>query len=62
MPVSPQTNRNSADHQHQHQHQYQHDQWISEVRNENLGHSLPDDPAGDGICRVDGYLMLNPLL
>ena len=43
-------------------HEYQHDQWIGEVRNQNLGHALPDDPAADGICRVDGYLVLNPLL
>jgi DinB superfamily len=42
-------------------HEYQHDQWIAEVRNQNLGHALPDDPTGDGLCRVDGYLMLNPL-
>ena len=42
-------------------HEYQHDQWIGEVRNQNLGHPLPDDPTADGICRVDGYLVLNPL-
>lgn len=42
-------------------HEYQHDQWIAEVRSRNLGHALPDDPEADAICRVDGYLMLNPL-
>ena len=25
-------------------HEYQHDQWIGEVRAENLGHALPPDP------------------
>lgn len=42
-------------------HEYQHDQWISEVRAQNLGHALPDDPDSDALCRVDGYLLLNPL-
>jgi uncharacterized damage-inducible protein DinB len=41
-------------------HEYQHDQWISEVRAENLGHALPPDPQSDGLGRVDGYLVLNP--
>ena len=41
-------------------HEYQHDQWISEVRAENLGHALPPDPTSDGLSRVDGYLVLNP--
>ncbi|ODU06165.1 MAG: hypothetical protein ABS81_05520 [Pseudonocardia sp. SCN 72-86] len=40
-------------------HEYQHDQWIGEVRGRDLGHPLPDDPAGIG--RIDGYLMLNEL-
>ena len=26
-------------------HEYQHDQWIGEVRGQNLGHPLPDDPT-----------------
>lgn len=42
-------------------HEYQHDQWIAEVRDQHLGHPLPDDPAGADLCRIDGYLMLNPL-
>jgi hypothetical protein len=41
-------------------HEYQHDQWISEVRAENLGHTLPPDPESDRLSRVDGYLVLNP--
>jgi hypothetical protein len=42
-------------------HEYQHDQWISEVRLQNLGYPVPDDPETDAICRVDGYLLLDPL-
>lgn len=42
-------------------HEYQHDQWIAEVRSQNLGHELPEDPASDAVSRVDGYLLLNPL-
>ncbi|MET8955516.1 DinB family protein [Streptomyces sp. NPDC004393] len=41
-------------------HEYQHDQWISEVRADNLGHTLPPDPSSDRLSRVDGYLVLNP--
>ncbi|MGW9373796.1 DinB family protein [Streptomyces xanthophaeus] len=41
-------------------HEYQHDQWISEVRAQNLGHALPPDPASDRLSRVDGYLVCNP--
>jgi hypothetical protein len=41
-------------------HEYQHDQWISEVRADNLGHALPPDPASDWLSRVDGYLVCNP--
>ncbi len=41
-------------------HEYQHDQWISEVRSQNLGHALPDDPDTDTVRRIDGYLVLNP--
>ncbi|MFI7128724.1 DinB family protein [Nonomuraea sp. NPDC050153] len=40
-------------------HEYQHDQWISEVRADNLGHALPPDPASDRLSRVDGYLVLS---
>jgi hypothetical protein len=39
-------------------HEYQHDQWISEVRANDLGHALPPDPATGTTCRVDGYLVL----
>lgn len=41
-------------------HEYQHDQWIAEVRSDHLGHDLPDDPHSDAVCRLDGYLLLNP--
>jgi hypothetical protein len=41
-------------------HEYQHDQWIGEVRAQDLGHALPEDPGG-AVARVDGYLVLNPL-
>ncbi|MFJ8856518.1 DinB family protein [Streptomyces sp. NPDC102437] len=40
-------------------HEYQHDQWISEVRAQNLGHALPPDPDSDTVCRIDGYLVLD---
>lgn len=40
-------------------HEYQHDQWISEVRTDDLGHALPPDPSSDRLSRVDGYLVLN---
>lgn len=41
-------------------HEYQHDQWISEVRADDLGHPLPPDPDADRIRRIDGYLVLDP--
>ncbi|MGW1617402.1 DinB family protein [Streptomyces sp. NPDC002285] len=41
-------------------HEYQHDQWISEVRADNLGHGLPSDPESDWLSRIDGYLVCNP--
>jgi hypothetical protein len=40
-------------------HEYQHDQWIGEVRAQNLGHALPADPESDVVSRVDGYLVLD---
>ncbi len=43
-------------------HEYQHDQWIGEVRANDLGHALPTDPDTDQVCRLDGYLVLNPLV
>ncbi|MEU9060065.1 DinB family protein [Streptomyces sp. NPDC048430] len=42
-------------------HEYQHDQWIGEVRANDLGHTLPTDPDTDQVSRLDGYLVLNPL-
>ena len=41
-------------------HEYQHDQWISEVRADQLGHALPADPESDHVRRIDGYLVLHP--
>ena len=43
-------------------HEYQHDQWIGEVRTQNLGHALPPDPDTGHITRLDGYLVLNTLV
>jgi uncharacterized damage-inducible protein DinB len=43
-------------------HEYQHDQWISEVRAGPLGHPLPPDPDTDQVSRLDGYLVLSPLV
>ncbi|WP_405818509.1 DinB family protein [Streptomyces sp. NBC_00838] len=42
-------------------HEYQHDQWIGEVRANDLGHAFPSDPDTDQVSRLDGYLVLNPL-
>ncbi|MCL6667913.1 MULTISPECIES: DinB family protein [Streptomyces] len=42
-------------------HEYQHDQWISEVRADNLGHALPPDPDSEHLRRIDGYLVLDLL-
>jgi hypothetical protein len=39
-------------------HEYQHDQWIGEVRSQDLGHALPPDPDTDVVGRLDGYLVL----
>lgn len=42
-------------------HEYQHDQWIGEVRANDLGHALPPDPDTGQVSRLDGYLVLNLL-
>ncbi len=39
-------------------HEYQHDQWIGEVRMNDLGHALPDRPASPLLTEIDGYLIL----
>jgi DinB superfamily len=39
-------------------HEYQHDRWIGEVRERDLGHSLPPEPAGARLTLVDNYLTL----
>jgi hypothetical protein len=41
-------------------HEYQHDQWIGEVRSQNLGHPLPDEPDSHRLLRVDGYIVIDP--
>ncbi|MFG2291170.1 DinB family protein [Streptomyces sp. NPDC048595] len=41
-------------------HEYQHDQWIGEVRADDLGHALPPDPESDRLSRIDGYLVCDP--
>jgi DinB superfamily len=41
-------------------HEYQHDQWISEVRGEDLGHDLPPRPESARLLELDGYLLLDP--
>lgn len=41
-------------------HEYQHDQWIGEVRADDLGHALPADPVSELVARLDGYLVLDP--
>jgi hypothetical protein len=39
-------------------HEYQHDQWIGEVRSDNLGHALPGRPKSDLLTELDGYLVV----
>jgi hypothetical protein len=39
-------------------HEYQHDQWIGEVRADNLGHPLPDRPKSGLLTELDGYLVV----
>ncbi len=39
-------------------HEYQHDQWIGEVRSDDLGHRLPDRPTSPLLVEIDGYPML----
>jgi uncharacterized damage-inducible protein DinB len=39
-------------------HEYQHDRWIGEVREHDLGHSLPPEPASACLTLVDNYLTL----
>lgn len=39
-------------------HEYQHDHWIGEVREEQLGHSLPPAPTSPYLAVVDGYTVV----
>jgi uncharacterized damage-inducible protein DinB len=41
-------------------HEYQHDQWIGEVRRDELGHELPPRPESARLLELDGYLLLDP--
>ena len=40
-------------------HEYQHDQWIGEVRKDDIGKALPARPTADCLVTVDGYLMVD---
>lgn len=42
-------------------HEYQHDQWIGEVRADDLGYALPPDPDSEHLRRIDGYLVVDVL-
>lgn len=39
-------------------HEYQHDQWIGEVRRDDLGRDLPGRPASDRLTEIDGYTVV----
>jgi hypothetical protein len=39
-------------------HEYQHDQWIAEVRGNDLSRDLPPPPESDLLVRLDGYLTI----
>jgi hypothetical protein len=39
-------------------HEYQHDQWIAEVRGNDLRRDLPPPPESDLLVRLDGYLAI----
>jgi hypothetical protein len=40
-------------------HEYQHDQWIGEVRSQDLGKDLPPRPTSPLLSTVDGYLLVS---
>jgi hypothetical protein len=39
-------------------HEYQHDQWISEVKHDHLGHDLPPRPVSARLTEIDGYTVI----
>jgi len=41
-------------------HEYQHAKWISEVRERDLGRSLPTPPRSPLLTTIDGYVVLAP--
>ena len=41
-------------------HEYQHDQWIGEVRRDNLRRELPSRPVSERLVELDGYTVITP--
>ena len=41
-------------------HEYQHDQWVGEVRSQELIRELPSRPSSPLLSTVDGYLVVGP--
>lgn len=41
-------------------HEYQHAKWIGEVRERDLGHSLPTPPRSPLLTSIEGYVVLAP--
>lgn len=39
-------------------HEYQHSKWIGEVRSEQFGRALPDNPVSDLLRELDGYVVV----
>lgn len=39
-------------------HEYQHSKWIGEVRSDQFGHALPDQPTSPNLSVVEGYVMV----
>ena len=42
-------------------HEYQHNQWVGEVRHDDLGKSLPPRPQSPLLTTLDGYLILGAI-
>lgn len=41
-------------------HEYQHDQWMGEVRSQDLAKELPPRPTSPLLSTIEGYLVLDP--
>lgn len=39
-------------------HEYQHSKWIGEVRSDQFGHALPEDPKSGLLSLLDGYTVV----